>query len=304
MNEKTWTNNRPKSQMVPNKTLTVFGLFLLFYATCLSQVVVSVSVERLQGITNPTTTNLKQSLEESAKAGISEWTKFLEISGPRHIEVIVRFNPTQFRGSGRSLTTAFVRKIGNYNLFEQAVAKELRDGKDTNGSEYDVEFNFDPKYLRDIIWFDPDPSKRIAQVPKDRLDSVTFFAHEFGHALAFNGWINPETGILPSNSRSTWDYYTRFDGKNWTFIGPTSLKLYGNPIPLSRVQNNYHHYGNPKDSGAPGTSEIFLNGLMNGVLFEHGKRYHVSMVDIALIKDCGVKVRDGLKFNRIAFNEN
>jgi hypothetical protein len=257
-----------------------------------AQVTINVTVSDTAGVTNPTTTNLTNAIVDNVKASINEWCKYIAITGPRSIEVVVRFKPMALRGSGRSLTTSLVRIENGTWIYEQGVAAELRTGIDPNGPDlYDVEIVFEPTYLRDTIWFDPNPNMRVAAVPANRLDSMSFFLHEFGHALGFNGWKDATTGNLPGTYQSTYDYFARFDGANWFFHGNETMGLWGAELPLSRVNNNgnyafeYTHYGNPSGLGA---DRLLVDGLMNGVYFRNATRYYIGLLDIAIIRDIGI----------------
>lgn len=262
-----------------------------------AQVRLSFALEGVDQVSNPTTANLTNAIIANATAGIMEWTRYLQTTASGTIEVVVRFTtPAGGRGGGRSLGSGFVRTEGGRRVFEQGVASELRTGVDPNGTEYDVEFTFEPEYLRDEIWFDPAPGTRTTPVPADRTDAVTFFAHEFGHALAFNGWKETATGQLPGDFESTYDGLARFDGTDWFFEGETARRLFGGTLPLSRVNNTYHHYGNPLGSGAPGAVGSLTNGLMNGTYFLEGSRYRIGLLDLAISKDVGVELSPEFDF--------
>ncbi len=207
-------------------TRQIAALRLLAVVSAHAQLTINVTVGDHSGVSNPTTTDLTQAVIDSARAGIQDWTQNLRLSGPRTLDVSVRFDgPPGTRGSGRSLTTSFVRQEGGFNIYEQAAAAYLRTGV---GSR-EVEFVFEPGYLESQLWFDPDPFARTTPVPDNRIDSVTFFAHEFGHALVFNGWYDTTTATLPGDYISTYDYYCRFSGGQWFFHGPQTTNSWGGP---------------------------------------------------------------------------
>ena len=266
-------------------------------ATALGQVNFTITVVGIETVSNPTTTNLLAAIQSNALAGMRDWTQDLAATGSPTINAVVRFDaPAGTRGSGRSLTSSFVRTTNGFNIYEQGAMAELRTGIDPNGASYDVEFVFEANYFRDQVWFDPDPRTRTAPVPNNRLDAVSWFAHEFGHALAFNGWKIQATGGLPGNYQSTYDEQTTFDGTDWSFIGPETTRLYREPLPMARVNNNYHHYGNPLGSGAPGTEVALRHGVMNGAYFEYGIRFPVKLLDLAILKDTGVPLSPAVSF--------
>jgi hypothetical protein len=67
-----------------------------------------------------------------------------------------------------------------------------------------------------------------------------------------------------SGGISTYDHCCRFSDGQWFFFGPQTTNLWGAPLPLSNINNNDHHYGNPPESNAPGTEAVLVHGLMNG----------------------------------------
>ena len=144
--------------------------------------------------------------------------------------------PEAGRGSGKSYCTARLgdEKHDGKLVSEQGWASQLRTGKDPNGDEADIEIVLAPDYMR-TIWWDPQPELRQARIPGDKLDSMSVMLHELGHAIAFNGWIDPKTGQLPGQFISSYDRHVTYDGKDFFFNGPEAVKLWGRPVPLARI---------------------------------------------------------------------
>ena len=84
---------------------------------------------------------------------------------------------------------------GKTVIYEGAIA-ELRTGVDPNGAGADIEVSLPPNYLANSLWLDPDPVTRAAQVAAGKFDAVSFFLHEVGHALGFNGRGDAATGVV------------------------------------------------------------------------------------------------------------
>jgi hypothetical protein len=63
------------------------------------------------------------------------------------------------------------------------------------------------------------------------------------------------------------------------FTGPSATALYGGPVPLT--VGSYAHLGNP--APLPGTD--LIPDLMNGVAFTRGTRYHITPLDLAMLRD-------------------
>jgi hypothetical protein len=123
-------------------------------------------------------------------------------------------------------------------------------------------------------------------VPGDKLDAMSVLLHELGHALAFNGWIDPRTGRNDGSFASTYDRWVTFDGTDFFFNGPAATKAWGRPVPLAKTNNNYHHVcDKPAGRDAPLKAD-----LMNGVVLEYGKRYAIGDLDLAILADCGIPI--------------
>src|SRR6266550_3709499 len=83
----------------------------------------------------------------------------------------------------------------------------------------DAQITLGDSYLRNELWFDPDPASRSATVPSNKTDAYNVFIHELGHAFAYNGWRDWTTGALPDNSMSTFDEKIVSSGGNFYFTG-------------------------------------------------------------------------------------
>jgi hypothetical protein len=215
-----------------------------------------------------------------SRAAGDRWSTYLP--GSARLEVEIGFSTTVPRATGRSVTSSFVGREGSWSVFEQGAAAELRTGIDPNGNLPDIEFVFNPAYLS-TLWFDPDPYSRTADVPRFQLDAMSVLLHEFGHALAFNGWRDPYTGAVDGGSMSAYDRATAFDANGAAvFIGPAAMAVYGGPVPLT--VGNYTHLGNE----APRPGPNLVGDLMNGIVFYTGTRYDISRLDAAILQDVGL----------------
>lgn len=221
-------------------------------------------------------------IESHIQAAGTLWGRFL--AGDAAIEVIVRSSTGIPYAEGTSVTSNFVRNNGVFNVFEQGMTAELRTGADPNGATPDVRIDINPGYVYDELWFDPDPLARTAPTDNLRTDAMSTFLHEFGHALGFAGWIDPQTGQYPGDYQSTYDELTVFDGQNFFSTGPRSSALYGGPVPLTFA--NTSHLAN----FSPRPGEDMLLDLMNGLVFYRGYRYVISEMDLALLEDAGVPI--------------
>jgi hypothetical protein len=256
-------------------------------STCLGQQPTSVHVDLTIRDLPDDLKRQEQDVRENVLVAVEMWTK-LVVTKPVSIEIELKFQPWPARGAGRSLTGVPLggEKVNGEMLLEEGMPHELRTGVDPNGSGTDVEVVLDPEYTK-TIWWDPSPRTRRRPMPNNKLDSVSVLAHEIGHAMGFNGRIDPKTGQIPGGEISTYDRWVEFDGKDFFFNGPAAIKAYRKKIPLSKTLTNYHHFGEP----GPRLDRKLKDDLMTGSYFEYGKRYVVSDLDIAVLADCGLETR-------------
>jgi hypothetical protein len=220
-------------------------------------------------------------IESNVAAAGGYWNQYFQ--GKGSLEVVIKFSNTGPTLLGGSLATSFLRKNGTLDVYEQGAMAELRTGIDPNGASSDIEINFNPDYLLNELWFDPNPSTRTTPVPTTQIDAMSMLLHEFGHAFGFNGWRDDTTGTLPSY-QSTFDEQTIFDGTNFFFTGTKATAIYGSAVPLTF--GNITHLGN--NLSRPGSD--LIPDLMNGVVFDRGTRYSISLLDLAILADTGISI--------------
>lgn len=225
---------------------------------------------------------LYDEITQHVDAAMASWGRYLV--GNAHIDVEVQVTDSVLAAAASSRASSYVGQSGGIYVYEAGMAVKVNQGIDVNGTTPDVEILFNPGYLRNELWFDPDPYLREALVPIDKTDAMSIFIHEIGHALGFNGWGGHVDGSLPANYASTWDIQTRFDGSELFFTGANARSIYGGDVPVT-IGNNYH-IGNPMGSGSD-----LLDDVMNGVSFARGARYDISPLDLAIAKDLGLQVQ-------------
>jgi hypothetical protein len=238
---------------------------------------------------SPAARSFESVIVANTVAAMDLWTRHL--AGGAAIEIEIELVGNVERAAGRALTSGFVRQRNGIDVFEQGVAYEIRTGWDPNGVEPDLRILLNKDYVvcpvsqncEPELWLDPEPARRLDIVPAHRTDAVSLFAHELGHALAFNGWWYPPLGQPPLHYGSTWDLLTYYDGSALYFTGAAAMALYGDRVPLT-VGNNFH-VGN-----ATGPGSDLVGDLMNGVAFSRGTRYDVSALDLAMLADMGLPI--------------
>lgn len=218
-------------------------------------------------------------ISAATQAAGAAWNRYLAGSGNLEVEIVINDAPTM---NGASVTTGFVRNNGTRDIFEQGAAYEIRTGTDPNGADPDIRIFIGANYLTSQLWFDPHPETRSDPIPPNKIDALSVFIHELGHAFVFNGWMDGTTGALPATYMSTFDEQVQFDGSNFFFDGPNAQAKYGAPVPIT--YGNPFHLGN--NSPRPGSN--LLADLMNGVVYKYQTRYDISALDLAITRDIGV----------------
>ena len=224
--------------------------------------------------------------KRTVEAAAEEWAGHL--AGEARIDVLVILKPGEGRASCRCPSMVEIGKHGANRLFEPSAIAKLKGREVNTGGQPDVEITVMGAYLKDL-WFDPEPEKREAVIPRDKLDALSLFMHEIAHAIGFNGWLDEKTGKPVSDMVSTYDQRVIFEEGRFYFVGLRAMKVYGGPVPLSTETNNYHHVG-LKGVEYP---EMLVDDLMNGVVFQREDRFSITPLDLAILADAGVELRGG-----------
>ena len=211
-------------------------------------------------------------------AGLN-WNRYIKGSGSLDIKVGFTLTGDSVATGGSSFVYS---NNGSLNTVPSVASQKLRTGIDNNGASADVDFNLNPTYLSgsQALWYDPDPLTRTTSIPTNRVDAVSVFIHEFGHALAFSGFKNNTNGTLTGNVQTTFDQKTSFDGTNFFFTGTRATAVYGGAVPLTF--GSISHLGN--NSPRPGSN--LLTDVMAAVA-SFGRNY-ISTLDLAILADCGI----------------
>jgi hypothetical protein len=253
------------------------------------------------------------------------WYRALGQTAPRDIRLRVAIgnNPTANAGSS---TAVDIGTINGRTTYQQGIGAELRSGIDPNGTDVDGTMTIGLNYLRNTLWFDPNPQLRTALIPENRVDAFSVLAHEWGHMIAYNGWANG-AGVPPVDYWSTWDRWMQ-PGTPTVIVGPQSVLTWGTPPDITT--NNIAHWGNAAFANGHTTTAtravVWHNGapvpwtacefpaviappagpfsiagntladeLMNGVVYHYQRRYYISALDIAVLADVGLLIDEIFK---------
>jgi hypothetical protein len=228
----------------------------------------------------------KTLMMENLKAAAKLWAAKFKSSASLHVKIDVFHTPTNFFG-GASVTKAYIGTYNGLNVAEEGALYEMRTGKDPNGTQPDITLWVDPDYLNNEMWLDPQPYQRTADVPYNRLDGVSVFLHELGHAFGFNGYWPNRNVALPAGWIGVYDKFIQIDsnGKAW-FNGANTKAAYGNKLIPLCTENNYH-MGNIATSATDGLAYT----LMTGNYFMYDRRYNIGKMELAVLKDLGAPLK-------------
>src|SRR5205823_4152047 len=99
-------------------------------------------------------------IRDNLLAAAHDWATLL--NGQQvSIQIEIRFSSTIATGNGGSLTNNYVgTNAGGFTIWDQGVGGEIRTGYDSNGATPDAQITLGDSYLRNELWFDPDPASR------------------------------------------------------------------------------------------------------------------------------------------------
>src|SRR6267378_2798333 len=194
----------------------------------------------------------------------ADWAR--SIAGDTTLQIEVQFADSINRSFGRSATNAPIGSQDGRTVLQEGAAFKIATGMDVNGpSNADIIIGFQPNYLLNTLWFDPNPFARTAPVPSDKTDAMSVVLHELGHAFAFNGFRNLATGELPSTFESVYDSHIVFRNGIPFFVGSLAGEV---ALTFdSRLTQNIYHLGNIP----PGPGSDLIDDLMNGIEFTNGR---------------------------------
>ncbi|RAI54678.1 hypothetical protein [Roseicella frigidaeris] len=218
-------------------------------------------------------------LRALTEAAAAQWSQYIHGFGSIDIQVTVTATT---RANARAATTNPIGTSGSLTLYETSPATELQTGRDLNGAAPDILINVDPGFL---AFFSLDPG---SAPPTGKADGLGLMMHEIGHGLGFVSLRNPDTGAF-AGAASTWDAALLETANGLFFGGATARAVHGGPVAVTTLRNGeqYSHIGNSLNE------EIGWD-LMNGVATVTGRRYPISDLDLAMLKDIGLPVISGV----------
>lgn len=224
--------------------------------------------------------------EDQVRAGVlaaaADWGSHIVSSGVLTLQINFASMGGGVIASAGSLFTTSVKTVGGVDVREQGALSAITGGPSAAPGGFDAVLNINTDWI-DNLFFDPDPSARVAAVPYNKVDAQSVFIHELGHAFFMNGWRDWTTGELPGggNYMSTFDQYVEKIGDDFFFTGDQATALYGGPVPLP--YGNLMHVGGKSKSG----DDWGLVDVMNPTARWKDRSY-ISDLDRAIMADTGI----------------
>jgi hypothetical protein len=217
------------------------ALLAFFAGSVSAQVTFNVSFDDSANVlTSQEKGNITSHIQEAGR----RWVAYIPVDGPRAIEVLVSISGAPTANGGSAAAGAIIGTIEGRTTYEQGVATKLRNGVDSNGANPDAAVSIGLDYLRNELWFDPNPAARTATVPSDKTDALSVLMHEMGHVLAYNGWADGN-GNPPDTYWSVWDSWM-IPGSPTRFAGPAADNAWDGLPELTT--GNINHWGNQPGS--------------------------------------------------------
>ncbi|MEN0076301.1 MAG: hypothetical protein AAGC69_18090, partial [Paracraurococcus sp.] len=219
-------------------------------------------------------------LQALVEAAAAQWSQYIHGFGSIDIQVTVAPTTRANAGPGGYVRTG---TAGSLPLYEATAAAEIRTGQDANGSNPDIFINVDPAYLQKLS-LNPSGS----QLP-NQIDGLGVMMHEIGHGLGIISFRSSVDGSFFLGAASTWDAAMAETGGWLFFSGSTARAVHAGPVPVTTLKNGeqYSHIGNA-------LHEDVGQDLMNGITVDYGRRYSISDLDLAMLRDIGLPVISGV----------
>ena len=164
------------------------------------------------------------------------------ISGKAVIDVEIDFTTDAIRADSRPA----LRLTGKYDkkhpiAWSRALEKLTGLINSHDASTPDMYIRFGDAFLKNQLWFDPDPAARTAPPAANKTDATTVILHELGHGLGFYGDRDGMSGNLTGPETPYDALQIRRNGVYY-FAGRIATAWYEGDVPLTF--QNINHVGN------------------------------------------------------------
>jgi hypothetical protein len=209
-------------------------------------------------------------IRQSVSAAWDMWASHFTRAAPIEVEIIYRpSNPGVLASAGSTIEVFTGQTFDGRRITQSGVASELITGLDPNGAAVDARINLSVDPGRLVFRDSPDDA-----MPRDKLDALSIFAHEFGHVLGFRS-------ALDSNGAPTQSFITNYD-KLVTGLTANSLQFTGQNAVAAKGGNISLASSGPAHLGAAG--DLMASSL------GAGQTKLVGVLDLAVLQDLGLPV--------------
>ena len=206
----------------------------------------------------------------SAAAAWDMWAVHFTRIAPIEVEITYARAPAGVLASAGSAIEVYTGESYNgKRVTQSSVSREIATGQDPNGAAPDAEITLSADLARLVFRDSPDDP-----LPRDKLDALSIFAHEFGHVLGFRS-------ALDANGQPTQNFITNFDryisgasAGALNYNGPSALQVKGGAVPLA----------------SNGPAHINVGGDLMTTSIGAGEAKLVGVLDLAVLRDTGLPV--------------
>lgn len=209
-------------------------------------------------------------IRETVSAAWDMWASHFTRAAPIELEIVYRpASPGVLASAGSIIEVVTGQTFDGRRVTQSGVASELIAGLDPNGAAVDARINLSVDPGRLVFRDSPDDA-----MPRDKLDALSIFAHEFGHILGFRS-------ALDINGAPTHSFITNYDrlvtgatANSLQFTGQNALAAKGGPISLA----------------SSGPAHLGVAGDLMASSLGAGQTKLVGVLDLAVLQDLGLPV--------------
>jgi hypothetical protein len=214
----------------------------------------------------------QQAVLDTANAAATIWSWYLTPANVT-LDLTLIVDDSLFSGNtlaegGPEVFYSTGATFGGERVYESDTAIELRTGRDKNGSAPDLQIGFTVNSIRNLLTFKTDDT---AVVVRNRSDALSVFLHEIEHGLGFSSFDDD------TSAASVYDTFIQ----NGNFIGANAEAAANAPTGIPLEPGSFSHIAESGSFGADLMSPLISQGI----------NIHISALDLAILQDIGVPIR-------------
>ncbi len=227
----------------------------------------TISIQDSSGTLAPYEAGIRQSVA----AAWDMWAAHFTRTAPIEVEIVYQRGDTGVLAYAGSVLEVFTGETLNGRRISQSGAgSELQTGRDPNGTGADARITIAADLTRLVFRDSTDDP-----MPRDKLDALSIFAHEFGHVLGFRSALDSNGSPAQTSFITNYDRYVSGPGANsLNFTGPNAVEAHGGAILLA----------------SSGPSHLAIGGDLMASSLSAGQTKVVGVLDLAVLQDLGLPV--------------